>query len=181
MSWKIQPYRTSSSYRDYIVRRTQIPVLMDPDVDRALDTLPVHTSSHAGAVRRFIDLPNDKTWRWLYDLCEFNVRMANRDAGWNFKLNGWHQPLRFNLYERGDQFVTHSDYFSGDRSKVAFVLPVRHATGGDTYLTDVDLPDPLAEGLDMLVFPAFHPHGVTPVEAGMRVALVGWATGPRFV
>ncbi len=34
---------------------------------------------------------------------------------------------------------------------------------------------------DMVLFPSFIPHSVTPVTKGVRKALVGWICGPNLV
>lgn len=175
MSWRIRSY-THDRYKDFVLYKG-LGLVNVEDFNRARDTIEADYGMEEGAVRTYIDLPRPD-WGWLYDECEQFIRKANTST-WGFKLTGWNQELRFNVYQPGDKFVPHSDYFSKDRSKVAFVLPVMDAkSGGRSFLLDVDVPK-LSVG-DMLIFPAYHPHGVTEVLSGTRVCLVGWATGPRF-
>jgi len=42
-----------------------------------------------------------------------------------------------------------------------------------------DRPDKIQKG-QILAFPSFIVHGVTPVTKGVRYSLVGWCSGPRF-
>ena len=81
-------------------------------------------------------------------------------------VNNFHRKLSFSImlsdpedYEGGD-FVYYSD-----REK-----PVSLRN---------DRPDKIQKG-QILAFPSFMVHGVTPVTKGVRYSLVGWCSGPRF-
>jgi hypothetical protein len=173
--WPIRSYR-ADRYREFALERGQHLLNLN-DYYTAYDRYGDVRDGREGAVPRYIDLPMSD-YKWLYTKAERLVRKANT-ALWGFKLTGWNQPLRLNVYPTNSSFVAHSDHCAHDRSKVAFVMPITMAKdGGSTFLLDVDLPRVMPG--DVLIFPAFHPHGVYPVKAGTRVSLAGWATGPRF-
>jgi PKHD-type hydroxylase len=117
------------------------------------------------------DTLHDKLW---------NSISGHNTHRWNFNLTGWHQPLRVARYGVGYFQDWHVDYTDTDSSKLAFSIPLTSGhEGGQLQLLDCE-EQPKAEIGRAIVFPAFHGHRVTPVTSGVRYALLGWATGPRF-
>lgn len=75
--------------------------------------------------------------------------------------------------------------------KLSFVIQLSDASefeGGDFCTINADgkefnvtqeRPELMVKG-NIIVFPSFLPHKVTPVTSGTRYSLVGWCNGPRF-
>jgi PKHD-type hydroxylase len=86
------------------------------------------------------------------------------------RLNAW----RFNRYGRGGYYGAHVDEsVSGDvRSDLSFTVLLQAAEkGGSLYVAGDDVS--MLEG-DVFVYPSTMGHGVTVVEEGERIAIVGW-------
>lgn len=125
------------------------------------------------------DLPETDRFGWLYRQVSSRLTEANREAGWNFTLSGWNQPLRISRYGVGYKHDWHLDYVADDASKLAFSVPLNDGyEGGQFEMLETEMPE-LEVGRGIF-FPAYHGHRVTPVTSGARYVLLGWATGPRF-
>ena len=116
----------------------------------------------------------------MYEKVRAAIISANINAGWNFNLTDFHQPLRISKYEAGYSHDWHLDYVSTDKSKVAFsCLLNSDFVGGQFQALEVKVP-PISVG-EAVIFPAYHGHRVTEVTSGTRLVLLAWYTGPRFV
>lgn len=115
----------------------------------------------------------------LYEKTKSAILQANIDAGWNFDLTDWHQPLRISEYGRGNRHDWHTDYSVNDKSKIAMSCFL----GGDYEGGGLELQDEKQVKLrrgEAIFFPAYHSHRVLPITKGKRYVLLGWFTGPRF-
>lgn len=126
---------------------------------------------------------------WLYSRLAEYVREAN-GRWFGFDLDGFHDPLQATLYEAPVR--SHYDWHI-DRGTHVNNNPPRKLTVV-TQLSDSDsysggdleiLVDRAPQSLDRAtgsvhIFPSFVLHRITPVEAGSRLAIVGWITGPKF-
>jgi predicted 2-oxoglutarate/Fe(II)-dependent dioxygenase YbiX len=100
---------------------------------------------------------------------------------WRFVLGG---GLELNLlrYGPGDHYARwHTDLFAeASTRKLSFSVQLTaDYTGGALWMQEKTAPASRALG-DIILFPAFTPHRVEPVTAGVRLALVGWLHGPPF-
>lgn len=140
-----------------------------------VDAVPTETSG--GAKSEYIDLKmDDPIEQMLYDWAAHLGTVI-----WGFDLDGWQQPLRLCHYLQGDYHDWHIDHVDTDQSKLAFSIllnPASRFTGGQAQFMESD-PVDLRQG-EAFVFPAYHPHRVTPVLTGERYVLLGWLSGPRF-
>lgn len=113
-------------------------------------------------------------------------------AGFGFDLQSF-GGAQFTVYQApGQHYRKHIDLnwkpdplkarsFDRKMSMVVQLSPPETYEGGKLLLEN----DPLPEGRfhdigDAVFFPAFNPHEVTPVTAGIRYSLVAWFEGPPF-
>jgi hypothetical protein len=120
---------------------------------------------------------------WIYDAMSACLQKANQRYG--FHITGFTEPLRLRQYEVGESVPWHQDYGTDfhhfDMSKltvVALISEREEFEGGDLQMMAHKLPK-LRAG-DVIVFPSYMPHRVTPVISGTRYSLAGWWSGPRF-
>lgn len=125
----------------------------------------------------------DALYRKLADV----VQIANSQF-WQFHLGGFLEPLQLTHY-RADNFG-HYDWHAdrGDNGiqtnrKISGTLLLNDDfEGGEFQLFDVEPGEVkrMRKG-DLILFPSYHVHQVTPVTKGERWSLVFWVTGPPFV
>lgn len=143
------------------------------------------------------DLRRSKV-RWLnrHDPQLFNLfarisdlaEMANAN-GFGFDLRGF-KEVQFTQYSAGDSghYGWHEDncwkHGFGDERKMSMVIqlcPPNLYEGGKLELANDPLPPGSFENQgDVIFFPSFNRHRVTPVTRGTRFSLVTWFNGPAF-
>lgn len=129
-------------------------------------------------------LPGGNTG-WIGQRIAERIRDIN-DEIYRFRLLGLEEPVRVFSYraEESGQFRAHIDLSSVQpMRKLTFsVLLSDPATfeGGNLMFSTVAFDEARAQGA-ITVFPSFVLHQVTPVTAGHRIVIVGWALGPSFV
>jgi PKHD-type hydroxylase len=132
----------------------------------------------------------DSNLLWLFEKLSYVVRQVNEDM-FKFDLD-YIQALQFTTYgKKGDQYGEHIDVLSGppantEYRKLSFSVQLSDSqsyTGGDLMVG----PDDIRRGAsasrtqgDIIFFPSFMNHKVTPIESGFRHSLVGWVCGPAF-
>lgn len=129
---------------------------------------------------------------WLPDTFESNLAnkikyllsMVNQRK-YQFKLTGFLEPLQFTCYTEGaDHYDWHKDLGPGKHSirKLSFSIQL---SDPNNY-TGCDLEFMFHKGMfyrnqgNMVIFPSYEVHRVTPLISGERYSLVGWASGPPF-
>jgi PKHD-type hydroxylase len=126
---------------------------------------------------------------WLYRRLGEYAREAN-GRWFGFDLDGFHDPLQATFYEapvqgRYDWHIDRGTHVNNNPPRkltiVAQLTDSDSYTGGDLEI----LVDRSPQSLDRTpgsvhVFPSFVLHRVKPVEAGSRLSIVGWITGPKF-
>ncbi len=126
--------------------------------------------------------------RWLYQRLQDRVQWTNRDY-YGFDLNGFDEGIAFLKYEAGDQpghYRWHQDFGGGPSSlrKLSIVAQLSKPTDYQgcelRMFTNCDFaPDTKGQG-DVIIFPSWTPHMVTPIDHGVRYSLAIWVAGPRF-
>ena len=127
---------------------------------------------------------------WLFEKLSYVVRQVNQDM-FKFDLD-YIQALQFTSYSKeGDQYEDHIDILDGhpaftENRKLSFSVQLSDSqsyTGGDLMVG----PDAIRQKAslsrsqgDIIFFPSFMNHKVTPIETGFRYSLVGWVCGPNF-
>ena len=71
-------------------------------------------------------------------------------------------------------------YYDVNKSNTVFNSPVKKLieSSNNTFFKSDYEPD-LKQG-DIIVFPSYLEHGVSPITSGSRTSLVGWFEGPRW-
>ena len=130
--------------------------------------------------------PEDRS-RWLYDRFGQFAAQINHDK-YQFDLSHF-QPLQYGTYRGGGHYTWHYD--SGpnmpEHRKLSFVLGLTDPNeyeGGELQINingNCETPHSIKiRRGDLIVFPSYVAHRVTPVTSGERRTLVGWACGPKF-
>jgi PKHD-type hydroxylase len=127
----------------------------------------------------------DLTTQWIYDKVAHNL-LATNNKWYNFSISGFEEQFQFAEYTPGSHYKWHADFGSGNFSirKLSIVIQLtdpQEYTGGELrFFGAPDSPVPKKQG-DMIIFPSFEYHMVSPVSSGLRNTLVMWASGPTFI
>lgn len=115
-----------------------------------------------------------------------NVEIANEEY-FGFNLFGRPRTVNLNVYEKGMQYPMHRDSSglgSARDLKLTAILNLSFEPyeGGDlmmSYDREILMEDLRITG-NMIVFPTFLFHKVTPVTKGRRISLSAWFSGPNW-
>lgn len=130
--------------------------------------------------------------KFLQQITDFNLK-------WGYNLSG-HFDLQFARYDVGDYFNRHADtYMDLGHFHAAYRKQSTRKISASIQLSDdneyegcnlrvfYDKNEKGSSAIgfsrkkgDMVIFPSFIPHEITPVEKGQRNALVIWAHGPDW-
>tara|TARA_R100001530_G_scaffold136289_1_gene116237 strand:+ start:817 stop:1449 length:633 start_codon:yes stop_codon:yes gene_type:complete len=140
--------------------------------------------------------------RWLYDLIQPYVYIANENSGWNFEWDR-SEAIQFTIYKKNQYYGWHCDSwidpyknthknFDGKIRKLSVTVTLNdHSkyTGGELEF-DLRNKDPgidtvteckeIQERGSIVVFPSFLWHRVKPIKKGTRYSLVMWNIGKPF-
>lgn len=129
---------------------------------------------------------------WLFERVRDRVQWAN-DNHFHFDLHGLWQNINYLRYqaamtpdEEPGHYDWHQDYGGGTSSqrKLSVVIQLSKPEDYDGcrlhFFTQNEFdPGHVGQG-DMIVFPSWQVHRVTPITRGERHALVSWVSGPPF-
>jgi PKHD-type hydroxylase len=100
------------------------------------------------------------------------------------------EPFQYSMYKAEDLgfYDLHCDSYlrntSGFIRKISFTIllndPSEFEGGELLFHTEREPRKATMQKGDMILFPSFIPHSVTPVTKGVRKTLVGWICGPNF-
>jgi PKHD-type hydroxylase len=118
----------------------------------------------------------------IYQQVSYIVRKIN-DSMWGYSYTGY-EPFQYSEYKIGDHFDWHIDQnqFTGTEvRKISFSLGLSNKNeyeGGDLIIKSSDQENnyKLDRG-DIVVFPSWMLHKVTPITKGKRRVVVGWGEG----
>tara|TARA_E500000331_G_scaffold8287_1_gene7917 strand:- start:64 stop:696 length:633 start_codon:yes stop_codon:yes gene_type:complete len=124
----------------------------------------------------------DKCLVPIYHEISTKIRLINHNM-WDYTYDGY-EPFQYSEYDISDHFDWHIDQikFTGPNiRKVSFSIGLSNEDeyeGGDLVLkqSDKDNHYKLGRG-DIIVFPSWMLHKVTPITKGKRRVVVGWAQG----
>lgn len=130
---------------------------------------------------KVVAIPDD---HWLRDGMMGFCELVNKD-NWQLDITE-NDVLQFGEYQADGHYDWHMDvdpFWSSDgmHRKVSAVLMLSDPDdyeGGEFQFQSVNLGK-LGQG-DVVVFPSFLMHRVTPVTSGVRRSVVCWAKGPKF-
>lgn len=123
-------------------------------------------------------------YHWICDAVYSFATAVNCMSGWNLDITG-RDVIQYGEYRKDGHYDWHMDMdpflpIDGKHRKVTAVLMLSNRDsyqGGDFELRTGCIS--MQQG-DMLIFPSFMEHRVTPVVSGVRRSIVCWATGPQF-
>ena len=156
-----------------------------------LDSAVVGNTTEPGVIDRirvsktsWIGL-NDDT-EWIYERLGKILRCMN-GMYWRYDIHGFHEHLQYTVY---DGTGTHYDWHVDNNMLTD--LPPRKLSmsvqlsdpddydGGGLEISDGNIVEASYKRGDVIVFPSYRVHRVTPVTEGIRRSLVVWANGPAF-
>lgn len=125
----------------------------------------------------------DRIWPIVYD--------ANDYGQWDFEIS-WLEPMQFTKYHVGEKYDWHIDTIVSaerpeDVRKLSFSVLLNDDFEGGEFQLEAGSPStkernitvPMEKG-DIIIFPSYTWHRVTPVTKGERHSLVGWIHGPNW-
>lgn len=123
-------------------------------------------------INRAIESVNEEYYNFDlngYDSIQYSEYRAEDDGHYDFHIDFMHDSIPQKEYDYMTRKLSFSillndDYVGGDFEFLVGREPIKHN---------------LEKG-DMLLFPSFFMHRVTPVTEGVRKSLVSWVTGPKF-
>lgn len=138
------------------------------------------------------------TDRWMYELLQPFVDIANVESGWNFEWD-WSEEIQFTEYFPNQHYDWHSDQnskpydsnnhsgFVGKYRKLSTIVSLtdhRDYIGGDLQFDygggDIRTCYEIKPKGSVIVFPSFVRHRVTPIYRGIRHSLVMWNLGKPY-
>lgn len=118
-----------------------------------------------------------------------HVVTSNMESGWSYVLSAV-GDTQIGRYGNGGHYAEHVDTMVPDSNnqqrKLTAVVLLNDSTeysGGDLQIRGLDgawVGGILKDAGDMVIFPSYLLHKVTPVLEGTRYTAVTWATGPAF-
>ena len=184
--------RRHPSWNDAVCQVVRLPRLVNSTACREILRLSESFSPEPGRVLdgRSRQRSNTVRWlthaeetRWVFEMMEIAFTRAN--AFFRFDLTGFAEPLQFVDYGPEGHIDWHLDCtreHTSTRKLVATLQlsPARSYKGGELQFSARTRQEKGHALGDVIVFPAFMSHRVTPVLQGRRRVLVGWAHGPAF-
>lgn len=122
---------------------------------------------------------------WLYTALGEMVRVLNAKH-WRFDISGFYERLQYTTYADHGHFGWHMDMTvsSHPTRKLAIVLllsePGSDFEGGAFQINNGSPQTVALRRGDVIVFPGWLLHQVTPLEWGKRKSIVGWIGGDPF-
>lgn len=132
-------------------------------------------------------MPTDENLRFYFEKVAYYINKANTDY-FQFSLTGFHS-MQYTMYPetvqgKYDWHTDQGDLFTTQNMgrKLSAVVALNDDYEGGVFET-LDCNTPRSYDLkkgEMIMFPSFLMHRVTPVTKGMRRSLVIWVEGPNF-
>ena len=190
MMWLRNPEQEQSPYQSVINNALSDETLMKLRAHITRYGLQAaETVSHKG---------QDETIRktnicWISDLEELFHEVSNHvesvnNGKYNYALN-YLEAVQYSKYPEGHHYDWHLDSSfkgnMGDARKLSYSILVnseKEFEGGDLQLMTgpEEITIPLTQN-QIVFFPSYILHRVTPVTKGIRKAVVGWVRGPDLV
>jgi PKHD-type hydroxylase len=128
-------------------------------------------------------VPHGEDSKWLYELVSSRVAGYNQ-FGYEFDVAGIYQDFQLLRYEEGDHYDWHLDIGPGIAAhrKLSVVIqlsdPSEYEGGSLIVNAGTERECPKDQG-QIIVFPSYILHKVTPVTKGTRWSLVCWVLGNK--
>jgi PKHD-type hydroxylase len=120
---------------------------------------------------------------WLFDKLS-NFALGCNISRYAFNLTGFNEKLQLGKYGPEDHYSWHQDIGGAEmsRRKLSIVLQLSDPSeyeGGELEFCGVDEKAQKGKG-DLIIFPSYMSHRVTPITKGERYSLVAWISGPPY-
>lgn len=170
-----------------LIRLAEAKIMTPGTVGNGLAQEPVLDPTYRQVMTARIT-PEDA--QWAFDRLIERTTWAN--AAYEFNLNGLYEDIGVMRYNEpqaeqpAGHYKWHQDFGGGvySRRKVSIVGLLSSPadfTGGELRLfNESDQAANLSAQGDIVMFPSWTPHCVTPIITGVRYSLVAWVSGPRF-
>lgn len=133
---------------------------------------------------------HDPHWSWLYEKLMSLAAIANKEM-WGFDLHTAPEAIQYTEYDSNElgHYGWHMDIGPGEPSlrKVSITVQLSEADeyeGGDLQIWmggDMDEAATGARGAgNVIIFPSYMPHRVSPVTKGIRRSFVLWLGGEHY-
>ncbi|MGE0650790.1 MAG: prolyl hydroxylase family protein [Alphaproteobacteria bacterium] len=126
--------------------------------------------------------PDDDS-RWLFEQVTRMVNAINAHT-WHFDLS-YIMNFQFTEYCKGGHYDFHVDELLAggtEQRKLSFAIPLNDRYEGGSFMIQHGRAPEVVDVQpgQMVLFPSFLMHRVTPVTRGVRYSLVGWVCGPAW-
>ena len=146
------------------------------------------------------DLYNDKrksniawtTEPWVYELVFKYMNIANKNSGWNFKIDAA-EPMQITKYNVGGYYEYHFDgdgctkydipennFINGKTRKLSMTIVLNDDYEGGEFQFFTETHSIKEKTGTVIVFPSYMVHRVNPITKGTRYSLVVWFVGEPF-
>ena len=134
--------------------------------------------------------PNEDT-SWIFHRLNDVIYSANQQF-YNFNLNGY-AYFQYTTYDKDGRYDWHSDMAYGNNERDKNIQPRKLSLslllnddfeGGEFQINTGKESEPTIVDLkkgQIVLFPSFILHRVTPITQGTRKSLVVWTLGPKFI
>lgn len=139
--------------------------------------------NHEARKSEIVWLSYNQETAWIFQLLMSHAIGCNQ-AYYNFDLAGFGEVLQIARYTEGGHYKWHQDIGVDELSKRKLSIVVQLSDfneyeGGELEFLDCPEKAPKGKG-DIIIFPSFNAHRVTPVISGVRYSLVAWISGNPF-
>ena len=129
--------------------------------------------------------PQNEEWSWVYDKLSMMISEAN-EVMWKMDLTSMNEQIQYTeYYEGGGHYDWHMDCGTGIQNQRKISVTVQLSgpdeyEGGDLeFNIGQHLTAPRGKG-NVVIFPSFYLHRVTPVSKGTRKSFVLWVGGEPY-
>jgi PKHD-type hydroxylase len=129
--------------------------------------------------------PQNENWEWVYSKLHDMIVEANEQM-WGFDLTSMREQIQYTeYYEGGGHYTWHMDCGIGiqNQRKVSVTVQLSgedEYEGGDLeFNVGKNMVAPRGKG-NVVIFPSFYLHRVTPVTKGTRKSFVLWVGGEPY-
>jgi PKHD-type hydroxylase len=119
-------------------------------------------------------------------ICQSYLNSANKQAGWNFDVDDI-ESIQIGKYSDGGHYDWHQDSSIPNdvnkQRKLSISILLNDPSefdGGNFEFKKNEGENLLTSQGDIIVFPSFLEHRVTPVTSGVRYSAVTWMNGSAF-
>lgn len=167
------------------------------EIDKIIENFPIDDIQRASTIGGDTSqvrnshvkwIPGVPEWEWVYEKMMDMAVEANKNT-WNFNLHSAPELIQYTVYDSKEKghYGAHQDIGPGIMSlrKVSITVQLSHPDdyeGGELQITSGGEGwDTMPRGYgNVVVFPSYMMHRVTPVTKGIRRSLVLWVGGEHY-